>query len=63
MRYRQIAVQVNLFGVSKSEELEHRVKELDESIDLALKRNEYSRAKELTDEQKKVIQELVQMGE
>ena len=57
------AFQGDLFGSSKADELRRQVRELDSSIAKALKVNDYPKAKELTKQQKKCIQELVDLGE
>ncbi len=63
MRTSRIAVQEDLFESSRFQELRRRVKELDLLIARALRKSDYVRAKELTDQQSKVIQELVALGE
>lgn len=55
--------QGDLFGTSRIKELQDRVKELDRLIALAMKKNRYTEAKSYTEEQEKIIQELVQLGE
>ncbi len=44
-------------------ELRRRVRELDKLILRALKHDNYERAKELTEQQKSIIQELVNLGD
>ena len=63
MKRRRNAKQVDLFDAPKSLELKERVRELDRQIAGALKGNDYDKAKELTQEQEGLIQELVKMGE
>jgi hypothetical protein len=55
--------QEDLFGYSRAEELRRRVKELDDLIATSMKKNDYSKARELTKEQEKIIQELVDLGD
>ena len=61
-RIRKNAAQKELFETSRAEELDRRVKELDKLISNALKRNDYEKAKEWTNEQESIIQELVELG-
>ena len=63
MTHRRVGIQEDLFESSKSQELRQRVKELDLLISKALKQDDYDRAKEYTEQQKRFIQELVEMGE
>lgn len=63
MRFNKISHQKELFGSSRIQELQERIHELDVSIAEALKTNRYDRAKVLSDEQKDIIQELVELGE
>ena len=63
MKNPRVAAQENLFGSSRSREMWSRVKELDTLIARALKENDYDRAKKLTDQQARLIQELVVLGE
>jgi hypothetical protein len=58
-----MGIQEDLFTTSKSQELRNRVKELDGLISRALKRNEYECARTLTEQQEKLIHELVVMSE
>ena len=55
--------QKELFGLSRIQELQERIQELDISIAKALKNNHYDKAKLMSDEQKDIIQELVELGE
>jgi len=55
--------QGDLFETSKIQELQDRVKELDRLIADAMKQNRYKDAKSYTEEQKIIIQRLVQLGE
>ena len=63
MRLRKISQQKELFGSSRIQELQERIRELDISIAEALKNNRYDKAKVMSDEQKGMIQELVELGE
>jgi len=63
MRRKQHAVQRELFGISKTNELQHRIKELEAEIARALKSGDYQKAKELTTSQETLINELVALGE
>ena len=63
MKKRRYAVQRNLFGETKTKELQHQVKELDAEINKALKYKDYQKAKELTLKQEKFIQKLVHIRE
>lgn len=56
-------VQENLFDVSRPEVLRRRVRELDLLIAKALRKNNYDKARALTEEQKRNLQELVDLGE
>jgi len=56
-------LQEDLFGASKPKTLRLKVKELDHLITHAMKKKDYQKAKELTDLQSKIIQELVTLGE
>ncbi len=55
--------QGDLFETPQPQELRRRVRELDALISKALKKGEYDKAKDLTEQQKKLIQELVDSGE
>ena len=63
MRSRKNHRQESLFEVPRIQELRNRVRELDAAIASALKRRDYSEARELTQEQERIIQQLVDMGE
>ena len=63
MRRRILAHQEDLFDSYKPKELRRRVRELDIQIADALKQNAYDRAKALTEEQERLIQELVNLDE
>ena len=63
MTSRPLAVQEDLFESSEVPELRRRVRELDKLILRALKHDNYERAKELTEQQKSIIQELVNLGD
>jgi hypothetical protein len=55
--------QADLFHTSRPRELQSRVKELDRLIARAIKSGDFHRARALTEEQKMLIQELVQLRE
>jgi len=59
----RVAIQEDLFESSRVPELRRRVRELDTLISRALKQANYDRAKELTEQQKAIIQELVELGD
>ena len=63
MRRKKHAVQSELFGVSRTHELQYSIKNLEAEISIALKSNDYQKAKELTAAQEKLINELVSLGE
>jgi hypothetical protein len=63
MKRFRINGQEDLFEKSRSRELQIRVKELDYLIAQAIKRSDFNQARELTEQQKSIIQELVAMGE
>ena len=63
MRPRKNHLQESLFEVPRIQELRNRVRELDAAIASALKRRDYPEARELTQEQERIIQQLVDMGE
>jgi uncharacterized membrane protein (DUF106 family) len=63
MRLQSGLRQKELFGLSKIQELQEQIRELDESISKALKNNHYDKAKTLSDRQKSLIQELVELGD
>lgn len=64
MMIRQIpAHQEDLFDSLKPQELRRRIRTIDIEIKEALKKNAYDRAKSLTEEQERLIQELVQLGD
>ncbi|RKY82165.1 hypothetical protein DRQ07_02085 [candidate division KSB1 bacterium] len=52
-------VQTNLFDFTENESDKQRIKELDDLIKKALKKNDYSAAKRLTDEQRLLLNKLV----
>ncbi len=55
--------QEDLFDYSQTNDLQYKVRQLDDKIRKSLKDNDYKRAKELTELQKKYIQELVNIGD
>jgi hypothetical protein len=55
--------QEELFGASKEKELTARVKELDSEIARAMKKKDFTKAKSLTDQQSRLLKELVDLGE
>lgn len=59
----RVAIQEDLFESSRVPELRRRVRELDTLILRALKQANYDRAKKLTEQQKTIIQELVELGD
>ena len=63
MSRRENHIQKDLFGESKTKNLRIQVKELDRMIASAMKKKEYQKAKELTDQQSEIIQELVNLSE
>jgi len=63
MKKKSYGMQSNLFGESKTKELQHMVKDLDAQIAKALKNKEFQKAKELTIKQEDCIQELVSLNE
>jgi uncharacterized membrane protein (DUF106 family) len=63
MKLRPISRQKELFGSSRIQELQEQIRELDNSIEKALKNNHYDKAKVLSDKQKSMIQELVESGD
>lgn len=62
MKGKQYAAQEDLFGISKTQNLQQQVKELTVLIDKALKTNDYIKARELTAKQETLINELVTLG-
>ena len=63
MKRRNRSEQENLFGLPELETLKRRIKELDLQISKALKQNDYTRAKQLTDQQAELLQAMVENGE
>ncbi len=57
------ADQVDLFNVSKTHDLQYKIRDLDNKIRQSLKDNDYIKAKELTDLQEKYLQELVSLSD
>ena len=55
--------QEDLFHVSKTHDLQYKVRELDNKIRHSLKANDYAQAKKLTELQKKYLQELVNLND
>ncbi len=55
--------QEDLFEVSQTNDLQYKIKELDNKIRQSLKDNNYKQAKKLTDIQKQYIEELVNLTE
>lgn len=55
--------QEDLFNVSKTHDLQYKVRELDNRIRQSLKVNDYAKAKKLTELQKKYLQELVSLSD
>jgi uncharacterized membrane protein (DUF106 family) len=63
MKLHPISHQKELFGSSRIRELQEQIRELDNSIERALKNNHYDKAKVMSDKQKSMIQELVELGD
>ncbi|MBN2105131.1 hypothetical protein JW835_13915 [bacterium] len=55
--------QEDLFGLSELDTLKRQIKEMDQQISHALKANDYTEAKKLTDQQAELLQALVEKGE
>lgn len=55
--------QGDLFGTEPLKALRQRIQDLDGSISDALKSRDYSRARQLTEEQEKLLKDLVDRGE
>ncbi|HHS12522.1 MAG TPA: hypothetical protein ENN03_02005 [bacterium] len=55
--------QGDLFGMEPLKALRQKIHDLDGSISKALKSRDYSKAKQLTEEQEKLLKELVARGE
>jgi uncharacterized membrane protein (DUF106 family) len=55
--------QEELFGADKTQELKNTIKELDSAIAKALKAKDFAKAKSLTEQQSRLLQELVEMNE
>jgi hypothetical protein len=53
-------LQDDLFGAPKSAEVRYRIKELDEGIAKAMKRGDFEKARLLTGEQQRLLQDLVE---
>ena len=52
-------VQQELFGTGRIQGLKRKVKELDGAISKALKQKDFAKAKDLTDQQSKILKELL----
>jgi hypothetical protein len=63
MNMRPRSVQGNLFGHSELTGLRNRVHELDQQISMALKNQDYPKAKKLTDQQAELLQVLLEKGD
>ena len=63
MKLHPISRQKELFGSSRIQDLQEQIRELDISIEKALKNNHYDKAKILSEKQKAMIQELVELGD
>ncbi|MBN2202146.1 hypothetical protein JW777_09355 [bacterium] len=55
--------QQELFDAPSGEKTRRRVKELDAEIETALKRNDFARARTLTDQQSALLRELLDSDE
>jgi hypothetical protein len=55
--------QQELFDAPSEEKAKRRVKELDAEIETALKRNDFTRARSLTDMQSELLKQLLDNGE
>jgi uncharacterized membrane protein (DUF106 family) len=63
MSRRPHSVQENLFGHSELTGLRNRVHELDQQISIALKNQDYQKAKKLTDQQAELLQVILEKGD
>jgi uncharacterized membrane protein (DUF106 family) len=63
MKSVQKSAQENLFGLTEIEALKRRIKELDQQISSALKKGDYTNAKNLTDRQAELLQKVLENGE
>jgi len=63
MKRGQSSGQENLFGIPELEAIKRTIKELDRQISDAIKKNDYERAKKLTDQQAELLQAMVENGE
>ena len=63
MRSNHSRNQGNLFEQSSLELLKIQVKELDKQISTALKRSDFSKAKQLTDKQALLLNQLLEFGD
>ena len=57
------ADQADLFNVSKTHDLQYKIRDLDNKIRQSIKDNNYTKAKELTELQEKYLQELVSLSD
>jgi len=55
--------QEDLFGLSELEALKRQIKEMDQQISRALKSNNYTKAKELTERQAQLLQAMLENGD
>jgi hypothetical protein len=55
--------QADLFDIPPAEELKNRIRELDRLISRSMKKGDFKTAKNLTDEQERLIKQLVSMDE
>ena len=55
--------QEELFGASQIQDLKRKVKELDSEISRAMKKKDFVKAKSLTNQQSKLLKELLDLGE
>jgi len=63
MKKRPVSMQGELFGTSDVLELKNRIRELDRRMARAMKAEDYTLAKTLTEQQETLIQQLVQLGD
>jgi len=63
MMKHRITIQEDLFESSRSLELRRQIQELDRLIAREMKKKQFEKAKELTQKQESLIQELVIIGD
>ncbi len=57
------SVQEELFGLSKMENIKQQIRDLDRLISKALKQKEYAKARDLTEKQELLLQQMVDKKE